>query len=125
MSISISIMCEVERILGPAGSDSLGNIVLSRVGIDSEITEALSLGGQERPTWPRIYDIIEFLGGPESISESGFASKREIVRVRQTANHYRHLGAPRKNSLPKNPPTLLEASQFATEILKRWIFSRL
>jgi hypothetical protein len=122
--ISINLFHEPELALGPAGSGSLGNIVLSRVGTDPDITKALSMVGQEPLTWPRIYDIIECVGRA-SISKSGFASKGEVDRVAQTANHYRHLGRQKKNKLPENPPTLHEATRFATGLLKQWISRRL
>ena len=91
---------------------------------DLAITEALSLFGEERLTWSRIYDIIEFLGGVRSLSKLGLAPSSAISRVRQTANYHRHLGNPRKHLLPENPPTLAEASRFAEGLLKQWIATR-
>jgi hypothetical protein len=75
--------------------------------------------------WFQIYDIIEFLGGDRSIATSGFASRAQTERVRRTAGYYRHLGRQKKEELPKNPPTLREASVFASDLLRQWIATRL
>ena len=76
--------------LYPTASGSLPTTVLSLAASDPEVREE-----NEALTWPRIYDIIEFLGGPSSIAKSGFASKKKTGCVKQTANYYRHLGNPR------------------------------
>lgn len=107
--------------LYPTASGSLATAVLSLAASDPAFREALSLGGNEAPTWPRIYDIIEFLGGPRSIEKSGLAPQHETRRVKQTANYYRHLGNPKRGTLPLNPPTLRMASFFAINILQKWI----
>jgi hypothetical protein len=99
--------------------------VLSRAVIDPAIAEALSLVGHEALTWGRIYDTIEFLGGPRSISKSGYAPESKTRHVRQTANHYRHLGNPKNHPLPSNPPTLAEAGVFAIDLMTRWIAERI
>ena len=105
----------------PTPSGSLATAVLLLAASDPAVREALSLGGNDAPTWPRIYDIIEFLGGPRGIAKSGLASKTKSACVKQTANYYRHLGNPKDDKLPSNPPTLREASLFATNILQQWI----
>jgi hypothetical protein len=87
------------EVLGPRGSDSLGNEVFSRAATDTTLREALSLvEPQHPPTWARIFDVIEFLGGARSISAAGFASRQQVNRVRQTANYYRHLDSPKKKT---------------------------
>jgi hypothetical protein len=99
----------------PTDSGSLGTDVLSRAATDPAIAEALSLVGHQALTWGRIYDILDFVG------------VRRSCRVRRTANHYRHLGNPNpsKNTPDPNPPTLAEASLFATDLLKTWIAKRI
>ena len=109
------------KTLHPTASGSLAAAALSLAASDHAVREALSLVGSGEPTWPRIYDIIEFLGGPSLIAESGLASKKKTACVRQTANHYRHLGNPQNAKLPSNPPTLRVASLFAFDILQKWI----
>ena len=109
------------KTLSPTASGSLATDVLSLAASDPAVREALSLVGHEALTWSRIYDIIEFLHGPSLIAESGLASKKKTTRVKQTANHYRHLGNPQNYKLPSNPPTLRAASLFAFDILQKWI----
>ena len=110
------------KTLSPTASGSLATDVLSLAASDPAVREALSLGGDEALTWSRIYDVIEFLGGPSLIAESGRSSKKKkTTRVKQTANHYRHLGNPQNYKLPSNPPTLRAASLFAFDILQKWI----
>ena len=110
-SITINVIRPASQPLNPTASGSLATVALSRAATDPKISEALSLVGHDALTWGRIYDIIEFLG----------VKNRTIKR---TANHYRHLGSPRNSPLPKNPPTLAEASIFATDSLKAWISRR-
>ena len=109
------------KTLHPTASGSLAAAALSLAASDHQVREALSPVGSGEPTWSRIYDIIEFLGGPRLIAESGLASKKKTACVRQTANHYRHLGNPQNAKLPSNPPTLRVASLFAFDILQKWI----
>ena len=109
------------KTLSPTASGSLATDVLSLAASDPAVREALSLCGHEALTWSRIYDIIEFLGGPRLIAEAGLASKKKTACVKQTANHYRHLGNPQNDKLPSNPPTLRAASLFAFDILQKWI----
>jgi hypothetical protein len=124
-TLNVNIYSGAARTLNPTASGSIATTVLAQAADDPAITEALSLVGYEAPTWARIYDIIEFLGGERSIERLSFAPRRgETRRVRQTANYYRHLGNPNKFLLPLNPPTLPEAALFATGLLKKWIESR-
>jgi len=66
------------KTLYPTASGSLATAALSLAASDHAVREALSLVGSGEPTWPRIYDIIEFLGGPRLIEESGLASKKKL-----------------------------------------------
>jgi hypothetical protein len=92
---------------------------------DEPIATALAIVGHDEFTWARVYDINEFLGGAKAIATAGFASEKESARVRQTANHYRHLGKAKPARLSPNPPTLLEAILFATGLMKQWIAQRI
>jgi hypothetical protein len=118
----VNIVQPASQAFSPTASGSLATDVLSGMATDPAIAEALSLVGTD---WPRVYDIIEFLGGESAIERSGFAPRSQTHRVRQTANHYRHLGSPTGNPLPSNPPTLPEASRFAHDLLKQWIATRI
>jgi hypothetical protein len=121
---TFSVVMPAEQVFNPTASGSLATVVLSRAVTDPAITEALSLVGHEALTWGRIYDIIEFLGGPSSIKKAGFASEHKAAHMKRTANHYRHLGNPAKYPLPSNPSTLAEARMFAIDLVRRWIAER-
>jgi hypothetical protein len=110
-TVTINIFRPANQVLNPTASGSLATVALSRAATDPKILEALSLVGHDALTWGRIYDIIEFLG-----------VKRHTIK--RTANHYRYLGNTRNSPLPKNQPTLAEASQFARDSLKAWISTR-
>ena len=107
------------------GTQPLGSAVLQSMILDAAVREALTLHGESGLSWPEIYDIIEFLGGEAGIAKPGYDNKKKTCAVRQTANHYRHLGSPKKFTLPSSPPTLAEASDFARGLLQRWISSRI
>jgi hypothetical protein len=92
---------------------------------DDTIKEALTLYQDTENRWADVYNIIEFLGGPDQIGQSGLGARTVASVVKRTANHYRHLGHPKSFLLPSNPPTLGEASLFAKRALSRWIESRL
>jgi hypothetical protein len=101
--------------------NSLGSILVHRAATNVALDEALALVGEGAVRWSQIYDVIEFLGGAKIIASKGWATERDIVRVRRTANYHRHLGRPKKDPVPKNPPTLAQAKTFAFDLLKRWI----
>jgi len=124
-TMEVRVHLRATRTFNPTASGSVATDVLSGAFDDPAITEALSLVGDETPTWARVYDIIKFLGDEGSIAKSGLAPRHDTRRVRQTANHYRHLGSPKKHPLPLNPPTLSEAALFATDLLKKWIANRI
>lgn len=121
----VNVVRPASEVFPRTASGSLATDVLSRVATDPAIAEAISLVGHGAADWARVYNIIEFLGGERAIEKSGFAPRSEIRRVRQTANHHRHLGSPTGYPLPSNPPTLPEASRFAHDLLKRWIATRI
>jgi hypothetical protein len=107
------------------GEQPLGSVVFQAVDLDPPLKEALALHGEGELGWSQIYDIIEFLGGTNGIVNSKFATKERTDAIRQTANHYRHLGSKRKFPLPSYPPSLAEGGDFARSLLKLWIDSRL
>jgi len=123
---NVDIVKRAKQVFSPTASESLATVVLSRATTDPAVRTALSLVGAERTNWPQVYDIIEFLG-IDQIVKLGFARRAYTELVAQTANHYRHLGRSRKSKLPQNKtaPTLGEASLFATDLLKRWIATRI
>jgi hypothetical protein len=122
-SLRVNVVRSPTQVFSPTPSSSLATEVLSRAATDPAINEALSLIGDVTTDWHRVYDILEFLG--ETNSTTLGASRSHFRRVRQTANHYRHLGRQQGNPLPSHPPTLREAVQFATDLLKLWIAGRI
>jgi hypothetical protein len=113
------------ELKGMQGTRPLGSAVFEVMIRDSAVEEAFSLHGDGEITWSQVYDIIEFVGGEAAITKAGYATGKQTSDVRRTANHHRHLGNPKNFPLPKNPPTLAEATEFARSLLKRWIASRL
>jgi hypothetical protein len=107
------------------GGNPLGAVILEALPDDIMMREALQLYQDLENRWSDIYDIIEFLGGPEYVERVGVGTRKECRRIRQTANYFRHLGSPRAYLLPPNPPTANEAAQFAKRSLRRWIELRL
>ncbi len=108
-----------------SGTQPLGSAVFQAMNLDPAVKEALALHGDGELSWSQIYDIIEFLGGVRKIVKAKFATKGATSTVRQTANHYRHLGNTGKFPLQSNPTLLAEGEDFARRLLKRWIASRL
>jgi hypothetical protein len=115
----------IAELANQSGAQPLGSAIVERVASDDALNEALNLRGDQGLGWSQIYDIIEFLGGPSEIERAGWASKKRTRDIRQTANRYRHLGSPKNYPLPASPPTINEACIFASELLRRWIASRL
>ena len=107
------------------GTQPLGSAVFQSMDLDAKVSEALTLHGESGLSWSQIYDIIEFLGGEDGVVKAGYANRRQTRTVRQTANHYRHLGSPKKYTLPPNPPPLAKATDFVRSLLKCWISRRL
>jgi len=103
----------------------LGSMVFELMTRDAEVDEALTLHGDGGLSWSEVYDIIDFVGGVNSIVKEKYATRKQANSVRQTANHYRHQGSRRKPPLSRNAPTLTQANAFARNILKGWISSRL
>jgi hypothetical protein len=126
-SIPVNVVSStgLAELKGMSGAVPLGSAVLEAINLDPAVNEALTLHGETKLSWGQIYDIIEFVGGVDGVVKAGYANRKKTGSVRQTANHYRHLGKQKNNSLPSNPPTLAEATEFARGVLKRWISSRL
>jgi hypothetical protein len=107
------------------GHQPVGSTILQKTVTDEAIKEALNLRGYQEMGWSQIYDVIEFLGGAEEIERAGWSAKRRTRKIRQTANHFRHLGTVKDYPLPAKPPTINEARRFAVGLLKGWMASRI
>jgi hypothetical protein len=125
-SIDVTVIgsAGIRELSATLGGDSLGSVLLACATTDRRVAEALALVESHAITWPQIYDVIEFLGGADEIAASALAPRADTVRIRRTANHYRHLGGKRGYPLPANPPRLREARSFATTLLKKWLYAQ-
>jgi hypothetical protein len=125
-SISVNVFSSkgLAELKTMRGTHPLGSVVFQSMILDAAVREALTLHGESGLSWSQIYDLIEFLGGAAGIAKAGYANTKQTRAVRQTANHYRHLGSPKNFPLPSNPPTLSEATDFTRGLLQRWISSR-
>jgi hypothetical protein len=125
-SISVNVISSegLAELKTMRGTHPLGSVVFQSMIPDAAVREALTLHGESGLSCSQIYDIIEFLGGASGIAKAGYANAKQTRAVRQTANHYRHLGSSKNSPLPPNPPTLGEATDFARGLLQRWISSR-
>ncbi len=119
-TINVYSSAGIEELRTLKGAQTLGAETVSRALDDQTVRAALSLIGENDLQWPQIYDIVEFVG-LKVIVRNGWASEKEIRRLRQTANYYRHLGRPKKYPLPPNPPSLHESATFVLRLLKKWI----
>lgn len=88
------------------------------------VARALEIVNSNGFGWPQLYDIIELLT-PDLIIRRGWATRRTIRDIQQTANPHRHPGALVPNELPEKPPTLDEARAILRGILKAWVRERL
>lgn len=107
------------------GPCPLGSAISEKAITDQALEEALKLYGDQDLTWSKVYDIIEFLGGVNEIARKGLVDKSKARIVRQTANHFRHLGSTKNYPSPPKAPALREAREFVTDLLTSWISSRL
>ena len=104
----------------------LGSSIVGAAMTDKKLLEALALiGDGHELRWPQLYNVLEFLGGESVIVKRKWATRMQIRICRQTANHYRHLGSPKKYALPANPLSLDEAATLVLGLLKRWISEQL
>jgi hypothetical protein len=103
---------------------SAGGHIVTAILYDPVVEEAVKLHGNQ-PTWSQIYDIIDFIGGPEQIHRAGWADRKRTRLVRQTANCNRHLGSPKKYPSPPTVVALNDARIFVRELMMKWISSRL
>jgi hypothetical protein len=110
----------IEELQNSRGAQTLGSEAVDRAMTDQQFLAALSLIGEDELQWPHIYDILEFLD-LEVIIKKKWATRKEVRRLRQTANHFRHLGRPKKNPLPPEPPSLNESRSCVLGLLKKWI----
>jgi hypothetical protein len=125
VSINVYSAEGIAELSGIHGLQSLGSAIVHKANSDPAINEAISLRGDQELGWPQIYDIIEFLGGADEIARNGSATKKRIRDIRQTANHFRHLGSAKKCPLPAILPTIAEARTFVNDLLRRWMTTRL
>ena len=78
----------VRELASLRGVESLGAVLAHRAAAHVAFREALAFVGERPLGWPQIYDVIEFLGGAKRIATAGWATEKDTVRVRRTANYY-------------------------------------
>jgi hypothetical protein len=113
----------LQELQNPHGEESLGSAVVGAAMENESVHEALAMLGDLQ--WPQLYNILEFLGGVDAIVKKTWATRGPVIKCRQTANHYRHLGSPKKYPLPPNPPSLSQARSLVLDVLKKWISMQL
>jgi hypothetical protein len=104
----------------PRGDQSLGSALVALASATNELQEALSLLDED-VHWSHVYNVLEFLGGVDEIVKRKWATRTQLRKCRQTANHYRHFGSPKNYPLPADPPSLGEAVLLIRNLLKKWI----
>jgi hypothetical protein len=103
----------------------VGDAVVDRARVNNKVNEAVALIGESGLQWPQLYNILEFLGGTDAIVRKKWATREQIRKCKQTANHHRHLDSTTKYPLPTDPPSLSEATSLTLDLLKRWIASQI
>lgn len=101
---------------------SVGSALVARAATDARLQEALALiGDVPELQWAQVYNILEFLGGVDAVTKKKWATREQVRKCRETANHHRHLGSPKKYPLPANPPTIGQATILVFDLLRKWI----
>jgi hypothetical protein len=80
------------ELAAPTHEQPLATAIFESTLKDDEIKEALTLYQDTENRRADVYNIIEFLDGPNQIEQSGFGARKAARVATQTANHYRHLG---------------------------------
>jgi hypothetical protein len=116
----------LEELKEPRGTQTTGSAIIEFASSNETVHQALSLITEIELGWPQLYNILEFLGGDNVIVSRKWATKSEVRRYRQTANHFRHLGSPKKYPLPPDPPSIGEGRKFILHnLLKKWVLTQL
>ena len=124
-STRLNVYSSSEELQNSHGKQSLGSAVVGHAMANTNVREALALVGESDLQWPQLYNILEFLGGVKGIVKRKWATRELVGKCWRTANHYRHLGSPKKNPLPTDPPSIAEARSLALYLLKRWMSSQI
>lgn len=82
-SISVNVISSkgLAELQAMRCTEPLGSAVYQSMIPDAAVGGALTLHGEGGLSWPRIYDIIEFLGGEAGIVKAGYACKLLIPRT--------------------------------------------
>src|SRR3984885_429177 len=104
------------------GEPSRGSMLAVGAVARAHMQEAFALVGDGYDLqWAQIYNILEFLGGADAMVQRKWATRDQIRKCKQTANHFRHLGSPQRYPLPASPPTQGEATILVFSLLRKWI----
>jgi hypothetical protein len=105
---------------------TLGSELLRLASMDDDVARAFDLIRAKELGWYELYDLIDIMGNVGGIVNRGWATRAVLSSIRQTANHYRHLGsASKSHRLPSNPPHLNNACATITDLFRRWLTERL
>ncbi|MGH8645413.1 MAG: hypothetical protein ACREX4_13505 [Gammaproteobacteria bacterium] len=105
---------------------TLGSDLLRLASMDDQVARAFDLIGGKVIGWYEIYDLIDVMGKVRGLVNRGWAARGPLSSIRQTANHYRHLGsAAKKYKLPNNPSRFHDARATIINIFRRWLDERL
>jgi hypothetical protein len=124
--ISTEGLRELQMLQELQGVQTRGSALVSAVMASKKLQEALALIGDGYGLeWAQLYNILEFLGGVGAVVKKKWVARAKVTGCRQTANHYRHLGSPKKYPLPADPPSRGEATILVLGLLRKWMSEEL
>lgn len=101
---------------------------------DSNVEKALRIFGSQEQNWSNLYKIYEIIdgdvGGKSKITSNGWASSKKIEKFHNTANNSNSVGDDARHHnphrpAPPKPMSIQEAKDFISDLLKRWIESKI
>ena len=90
---------------------------LTKCGSNNALGDAVTLLGGAGD-WYDLYKVWEVLKskiGKKAIVDKGWASNKELGRLTQTINHYRHY----RKELPSDPPSYEDARRQIVELVRK------
>lgn len=105
-------------------NSTFGNVILNQSQTNPKIKELLRFLNEKPLRWIDIYNIIEYIG-KSNIPTLVSVKKNEVEEINRTANHFRHLGNPKNNSLSNNAPSIQVARNFTHDLLQKWLESEI
>lgn len=73
----------IKKLRESRGEQSVGSAVVEAAWEDQKLEEALALiGDGEDLQWSQLYNILEFLGGTDTIVKNKWATRQQIINCR-------------------------------------------